>query len=50
MVLAKKFVLFLLFLVTAAILDSGPNPIFQFWNLESDHASIGIWEQLVWWL
>ena len=48
MVLEKRFILlFLLFLVMAVILDSWLDPVLQFWNLESDHASCEIWQQLV---
>ena len=42
MVLEKKLILlFLLFLVTVAILDSWPDPILQFWNL-------GVYSCLMW--
>ena len=42
MVLEKKFILlFLLFLVMAAILDSWPDPILQFWNP-------GVWSCFMW--
>ena len=45
MVLEKLILLFSLFLVMAAILDSWPDPILQF--LESDHALCEICKQLV---
>ena len=50
MVAEKKLILMvLLFLVTAAILDSWPNQIYNSETLESDHTSSEIWQQLPPW-
>ena len=48
LVLKKKFILlFLLVLVSVAILDSRPDPVYNSETMQSDHVSTEIWQILV---